>query len=85
MPVPDEFKIAPDFFQCPWCLKDYPDTELMHGFFRKNIADKTGRVYYICKNCFKRAQTDKKFDEEITAKVFKERLGRLIEVAKEKK
>lgn len=80
MPVPDEFIIAPDFFQCPFCLKDYPDTEMKHGFFRKNETDKEGRTYYICKKCFARAQEDKKFDDEITTRVFREKLGRKIRI-----
>lgn len=80
MPVPDTFVIAPDFFQCPFCMKDYPDTDMKHGFFRKNITDKEGRVYYICKTCFNKAQSDEKFDKKITDKVFNENLGRFIRI-----
>lgn len=85
MPVPDRFTLAPDFFQCPFCLECYLDTECRHGLFRINDYDETGRAYYICKKCFQKAQTDEKFDEEITARVFKEKLGRLVKIARRKK
>ena len=40
MPVPDTFMIAPDFFECPFCLECYPDTECRHGLFKINDYDK---------------------------------------------
>lgn len=80
MPIPDLFFRAPDFFQCPWCLKDYQDTELKHGFFRVNDDDQIGRVYYICKNCLDKAEKNKQFEKRITNKVFKNKLGRVVKI-----
>ena len=80
MPVPDTFVIAPDFFQCPFCLKDYPDTECKHVLFRINDTDKVGRYYICCKKCFNKANIDKRYDNTITNRVFNEKLGRLVRI-----
>lgn len=80
MPVPDEFKIAPDFFVCEFCNKGYPDTERRTALFRIKDTDNVGRAYYICNTCFQKAQDDKSFDDEITAKVFRENLGRKVRI-----
>ena len=85
MPVPDTFMIAPDFCECPFCLECYPNTECRHGLFKINDYDKTGRACYICKKCLQKAQTDRRFDEEITARVFREKLGKLVKVTAEDK
>lgn len=76
MPVPDEFKIAPDFTVCEYCNKSYEDTtENMHLI---NIEkDRAARIFHACVHCIKKAQEDKSYDDYMTEKTFNEKLGRL--------
>ncbi len=79
MPVPDEFKIAPDFIICEYCNKSYSDTpENMHRILVTH--DKTGekRIFVACVNCIQKAAKDKEYDKYITDKTFNEKLGRGI-------
>lgn len=80
MPVPDRFEIAADFGVCNFCNKSYSDISdnFKTVVFRIDEEDKIGRIYECCKNCFEKANSDKKYDDKITAKVFTEKLGRVV-------
>lgn len=80
MPVPDEFKIAPDFTVCEYCGKSYEDTvENMHRI----RVEKNGeyRIFCACVNCISKAKSDEKYDEYMTNKTFSEKLGRRLKKA----
>ena len=75
MPTPDEFIIAPDFTECVYCGKCYPDTaENIHRIRVEKNGER--RIYIACVNCIERANRDEKYDEYMTNKTFSEKLGR---------
>ena len=77
MPVPDEFKIAPDFTVCEYCGKAYEDTvENMHRVLIEKNGDR--RVFEACVHCIAKAKSDEKYDEYMTNKTFSEKLGRRL-------
>lgn len=77
MPVPDEFKIAPDFAKCEYCGKSYPDTaENMHRVLI--TQGNARRIFEACVHCIQKAKSDEKYDEYMTNKTFNEKLGRKL-------
>lgn len=77
MPVPDEFKIAPDFTVCEYCGNKYPDTtENMHRILVEHRKEK--RIFVACVRCIQLARNDKSYDRYMTRKTFTEKLGRAL-------
>ncbi len=77
MPVPDEFIIAPDFTICEYCGKSYADTnENIHRVLIGNNGEE--RVFVACIHCIEKAKIDKDYENYMTEKTFKEKLGRLL-------
>lgn len=75
MPVPDMFTIAPDFTECVYCGKCYPDTvENIHRIRVEKNGER--RIYIACVNCIERAKSDKAYEDYMTDKTFAEKLGR---------
>ena len=77
MPIPDEFKIAPDFTICEYCGKSYADTdENLH----RVLIEKDGecRIYEACVHCIAKAKTNAAYEEYMTNKTFSEKLGRRL-------
>lgn len=75
MPIPDEFKIAPDFAKCEYCRKSYADTaENMHRILIEKDGER--RIFEACVHCIAKAKTDAAYDEYMTKKTFNEKLGR---------
>lgn len=75
MPIPDEFKIAPDFAICDYCGESYADTA---ENMRRVLIEKDGdrRVFVACVHCIAKAKTEPAYEEYITNKTFNEKLGR---------
>lgn len=77
MPIPDEFKIAPDFTICEYCGKSYADTaENMHRVLIEKDGDR--RVFAACVHCIAKAKTEPAYEEYMTNKTFSEKLGRRL-------
>ena len=82
MPVPDEFVIAPDFGLCEICEKDYPDNKFVHVAVDNDLSgeEHEKRWLTICAYCREKCRTDSKYEEYVTDKVFKLKLGRRLKV-----
>lgn len=85
MPVPDSFERFHDFFQCPFCEKDYSDKYLKSAFIKINDSDVTGRACHICRFCLEKAKQDKEYDKFVTDKAFREKIGRSARLCSQKK
>lgn len=77
MPIPDEFKIAPDYTICVYCGKSYADTdENLHRVLIEKDGER--RIYEACVHCIAKAKTNAAYEEYMTNKTFSEKLGRRL-------
>nr|DAR01514.1 MAG TPA: zinc finger domain protein [Caudoviricetes sp.] len=77
MPVPDIFRIAPDFTICEYCGKSYADTaENLHRVLIEKDGER--RIFEACVHCIAKAKKDAAYDEYMTNKTFNEKLGRRL-------
>lgn len=77
MPIPEEFKIAPDYTICVYCGKSYADTdENLHRVLIEKDGER--RIYEACVHCIAKAKTNAAYEEYMTNKTFSEKLGRRL-------
>ena len=81
MSASETFVIAPDFQFCEICEKSYPDNEFVHVLV-SNDSDCAVqyRRYSMCTGCREKCRVDKEYENYVTNKVFKLKLGLLVKI-----
>lgn len=84
MPVPDMQPRFRDFAECQICGKCYPDDNfnIVVVDNEKDGAANEKRILEICKPCRENCRNYPAFEESVTEKVIRLRLGRKIKILK---